>query len=65
MDIESAAKIREASLKFSDGTFHMEDVLFTGIFREKANIPVPTEQKDTCTHYRGDYNKLYQRMTNL
>ena len=64
MDMKSAGKIRDASLKYSDGTFHMEDVLFTGVFREKAQLPKPNENKELCTHYRGDYSKLYRRMIN-
>ena len=36
----------------------MEDVLFTGVFREKAGLHDMIDGAGICQHTAGDYNKL-------
>jgi len=55
---DAAVAIREESKITSDGTFGMEDVLFTGVFREKAGLRDMIDGAGICQHTAGDYNKL-------
>jgi len=50
MKKSAALKIFNAARKTETKGFKLEDVLFTGIIRTKAKMPVPHFEKDICMH---------------
>ena len=49
-----ARKISRTAASTYPDRFHHDDVLFTGILRVKADIDIPTEVNDICTHYNNE-----------
>ena len=59
MSAPTAAAIYSTALRTNWRRFPIEDVLFTGIIRHKANLPQPPccfNHKEYCTHY-NDHTK--------
>ena len=54
MSSRAAVAIYGTALATDEGSFTMEDVLFTGVLREKAGIATPTVDGDLCHHYMGN-----------
>ncbi|CBY32984.1 unnamed protein product [Oikopleura dioica] len=54
----AAQKIYNVARKIELNEFNIDDVLFTGVYRELANIPVPSVKHNLCHHFTGDYNAL-------
>ena len=46
-----ARNIYRTAVLTNPDKFHLEDVLFTGILRVKADIDIPKEVKGICQHY--------------
>ena len=64
MSSRAAVAIYGTALATDEGSFTMEDVLFTGVLREKAGIATPTVDGDLCHHYMGNYGELKQIIRN-
>ena len=61
------SNIYESARRTNWRGFHIEDVLFTGIIRERANVSVPALDFDNdlfCTHFNDETKeqKLKQRI---
>jgi len=64
MTSSAVLKIYQAAMSTTDSAFPMDDVLFTGVLRQKAGIPSPTLDDSLCHHYKGNYQKLKQKINN-
>ena len=58
-----AREIFKTASRTDPRNFHLEDVLFTGILRVKADIEIPTSVDGICTHY-NEITKI-QDITNV
>ncbi|CBY42035.1 unnamed protein product [Oikopleura dioica] len=58
----SAAKtIYNVASRIEFNKLNIDDMLFTGVYRELANMPVPPVNRRLCHHFTGDYNALLRK----
>merc|ERR1712110_968109 len=64
---DSIIKIYEKSKTLKNFNFKLEDVLFTGILRQKAGLPAPADfqSRDICHHGHSSWNSKKDDFENL
>ncbi|CBY16153.1 unnamed protein product [Oikopleura dioica] len=57
----AAQTIYNVASRIEFNELNIDDMLFTGVYRELANMPVPSVNRRLCHHFTGDYNALLRK----